>query len=162
MGICNAICDGLCLAQSRPWVPRGSSDAMLLPYCNIHPCTCLPSCVGVWVSICVLCGWLFVGFLKSLSPPCTYTEQGEVERKELLNAKQICNKSHWFYKLQLVFNLFPFFILGALQQNPILNTFSFPSPLLPPPTPQKSVNILFGFLTSLHNSCLTSWLMWVT
>lgn len=51
-----------------------------------------------------------------------------MERKELLNAKRICNKSHWFYKLQLVFNLFPFFILGALQQNPILNTFSFPSP----------------------------------
>lgn len=51
-----------------------------------------------------------------------------MERKELLSAKRICNKSHWFYKLQFVFSLFPFFILGALQQNPILNTFSFPSP----------------------------------
>lgn len=109
---------------------------------------------------CVLAGWLLVALWEFLPHACT--EQGEVERKELLNAKRICNKSHWFYKLQLVFNLFPFLILGALQQNPILNTFSSPSPTSPPPTPQKSVNILFGFLTSLHNSCLTSWLMRVT
>lgn len=158
MEMCNAICDGICLAQSKPWVLRGSFYASA--YSNIHHCTCLLSCAGVWVSICT--SWLPICSFWRVYLPHVHTQQGEVERKELLNAKRICNKSHWFYKLQLVLNLFPFFILGALQQNPILNTFYFPFPLPPPPTPQKSVNILFGFLTSLHNSCLTSWLVWVT
>lgn len=60
MAICHAMCDGLWLAQSRrPWVLRGSSDAMPLPYSNIHPCMCLPSRVGAFsVHLCTL--WLAI------------------------------------------------------------------------------------------------------
>jgi len=76
VGIWNAVYDGLCLAQSRLWVLRASSDTVPLPYSSVHPCGCLPACVGVWVSICVLCGWLFVVLLKSLSPPCTQRAGG--------------------------------------------------------------------------------------
>lgn len=83
-----------------------------------------------------------------------------VYKKELWNTKRMCRISHWFFRLQLVFRLFLFFILGAWQQAPVLNTFASFHLLLP--FLQKSVNILFGFLTSLHNSCLTSWLVRVT
>lgn len=76
MGICNAICHGLHVAQSRSWVLRRSSDALLLPYSNIDPCMCLPLCVGIWVFICVLCGWLFVVLLKSLSSPMYIQSRG--------------------------------------------------------------------------------------